>query len=346
MSSDVEGSPGIVATSTTAAPTSEERAAAAAVLRMIGGVHVSQAVYVAAELGVADLLAAGPMTAGQLAVATATDEPSLFRVLRLLASLGVLREQPDESFGLTVLGERLRSNVPASMRSWAQLVESCGGIRAFEPIIARGMPLFEFLAQHPERAARFNAAMSERTAGFAPSVAAGYDFSPMRTVVDIGGGKGTLLAAILAAHPDLRGVLFDLPNVTAEAGELLAAAAVADRCEICTGDFFEAVPAGADAYILANVLHDWDDPRAVEILAACRQSMAPNGRVLIVERLIPDDVADAVPVLISDFNMLVFTGGRERTNAEYAQLLHDAGLTLGKIRPVATPYGVIEGLTP
>jgi hypothetical protein len=141
-------------------------------------------------------------------------------------------------------------------------------------------------------------------------------------------------------------VLFDLPNVTAEAGALLAAAGVADRCEIHTGDFFEAVPAGSDAYILANVLHDWDDPRAVQILAACGRSMADNGRVLIVERLIPDEVTDAVPVLISDFNMLVFTGGRERTNAEYAQLLHDADLTLGAIQPVATPYGVIEGLRP
>jgi orsellinic acid C2-O-methyltransferase len=358
MGSGVEGSPGTAHGSTVAEPTSEERAAAAAVLRMIGGVHVSQAVYVAAELGVADQLAARPMTAGQLALATGTHELSLFRVLRLLASLGVLREHPDGSFGLTVMGERLRSDVPASVRSWARLVECGGGIRAFEPIIetvrtgrpgvdiCHGMPLFEFLAQHPDRAAGFNAAMSERTAAFAPSVAGGYDFSPMRTVVDIGGGKGTLLAAILSAHPHLQGVLFELPNVTTEAGEVLRAAGVAERCEIRTGDFFEEVPEGADAYILANVLHDWDERQAIQILAACGRSMASNGRVLIVERLVPDDLADAVPVLISDFNMLVFTGGRERTNAEYGRLLHDAGLALGRIQPVASPYGVIEGLTP
>src|SRR6516164_11043747 len=194
-----------------AEPTGEERAAAAAVLKIIWGIHISRAVYVAAELGIADLLAGGPMTAAQLARATQAHEPSLYRVLRLLASLDVLTEHDHHSFSLTILGERLRSGVPASVRSFA-LTADAGGLRPFEPIIeivktgrngmdiAYGMGPFEFLAARPDLAQKLQAAWSERTAAFAASVAAGYDFSPMRTVADIGGGKGTLLAAILRAH--------------------------------------------------------------------------------------------------------------------------------------------------
>jgi hypothetical protein len=322
---------------------------------MIWGIHISRAIYVAAELGIADRLAGGPTTASQLAEATQTHEPSLYRVLRLLASLGLFEEHEHHSFGLTMLGERLRTSVSASMRSWATLVDNGGGVRAFEPIIetvktgrpgvdiAHGMPLFEYLAQHPQLAQGFNAAMSERTAAFAPSVAASYDFSRMRTIADIGGGNGTLLAGVLRAHRHLRGVLFELPAVGADR-EPLRAAGVADRCEIATGDFFTGVPPGADAYILANVLHDWDDDQAVHILGNCRRAMATNSRVLIVERLIAENPADALPVLLSDLNMLVITGGKERTNAEYAELLIAAGLRPGRVQPVASPYGIIEGL--
>ena len=336
-------------------PTGEERAAAAVMLQMIWGLHISRAVYVVAELGVADMLASGPMTAAQLAQATRAHEPSLYRVLRLLAALGVFTEGKDRSFGLTVLGDRLRADAPASMRSWAMLTDSIGGVRSFDPIIetvrtgkpgleiAYGMNVFHFLAAHPAQAQGFQAAMSERTAAFAPSLAAGYDFSAARTVADIGGGKGTLLAAILHEHGHLRGVLFDRPEVVPEAAGVLAAAGVADRCEVVAGDFFATIPAGADIYVLANVLHDWDDARSVQILANCRQAMAADGRVLIVERLIPDESADAVPVLLSDINMLVLTGGMERTNAEYANLLGQAGLAPGRVQPVTAPYGVIEG---
>jgi SAM-dependent methyltransferase len=339
-----------------AGPTNEEGAAAATVLQMIWGIHISRAVYVVAKLGIADLLAGGPMTAVQLAQATQAHEGSLYRMLRLLASLGVLTEHDHRAFSLTVLGERLRADVPASMRSWALMVESMGGIRAWEPIIetvrtgkpgldiAHGVAWFEFLAAHPNLAQEFQSAMSERTAAFAPSVAAEYDFAPMQTVADIGGGKGTLLAVILRAHGHLRGILFDQPPVVADGAQVFGAAGVADRCKIVPGDFFQSVPDGADAYILANVLHDWDDANSVRILGACRRAMAKDGRVLIVERLIPDDPADAVPVLLSDLTMLVFTGGQERTNAEYGQLLAEAGLSLAKVQPVAPPYGVIEGL--
>jgi predicted O-methyltransferase YrrM len=339
-----------------AEPTQEERAAAATMLQMIWGIHISRAVYVVTALGIADLLAGGPMTAAQLAQATQAHEPSLYRVLRLLASLGVLTEHDHRSFSLTVLGERLRTDVPASMRSFALIVDDAY-LRPFESIleivktgkpgtdIAYGMGPFEFLAADPDRAQTFQAVMSERTAAFAPSVAAGYDFSPMRTVADIGGGKGTLLAAILRAHGHLRGVLFDQPSVVADAAEVFRAAGVADRCEIVPGDFFQGVPDGADAYLLANVLHDWDDADSVRILGACRRAMVKDGRVLVIERLIPDDPADAVPVLLSDLNMLVMTGGQERTTAEYGQLLSEAGLSLAKVQPVAPPHGVIEGLS-
>ena len=337
-------------------PTAEERAAATAMLRMIWGIHISRAIYLAAELGIADRLAAGPLSSAELAEGTKAHEPSLYRVLRLLASLGVLAEGEHRSFGLTVLGDRLRSDVPASMRSWAMLVEAVGGVHAFEPIVrtvrtgapgvdlAYGMGLFEFLASHPEHAASFDAAMAERTAAFAPGVAAGHDFSGLRTVADVGGGRGTLLAAILRAHGRLRGVLIETPAVAAAAGPVLEAAGVAGRCEVVAGDFFAGVPDGADRYLLANVLHDWDDDRAVAILAACRKAMARDGRVLIVERLIPDDPEQALPTLLSDLNMLIVTGGKERTNAEYGSLLIRAGLALGRVTPVTFPYGVIEGL--
>jgi len=337
-------------------PTREERAAAAAMLRMIWGIHMSRAVYVVAALGIADLLADGPMTAAQLAQATQAHEESLYRILRLLASLNVLTEHDHRSFALTILGERLRADVPASMRSWAMLVDCCGGMKPFEPIIeivksgkpgvdiAYGMGQFEFLAAHPDLARQFQTAMSERTAAFAPSVAAGFDFSPLRTVADIGGGKGTLLAAILRAHGHLRGILFDRPSGLTDAAGVLKAEGVADRSEIVPGDFFQGVPDGVDGYILANVLHDWNGADSVRILGRCRRAMPKYGRVLIVERLIPDDPADALPVLLSDLTMLVVTGGKERTNAEYGQLLADAGMSLASVQPVAPPYGVIEGL--
>jgi hypothetical protein len=323
---------------------------------MIQGIHISRAVYVAAELGIADRLESRPMSSEELARDTQTHEPSLYRVLRLLAALGVFTEHEPRTFSLTLLGDRLRKDAPASVRSWAMLVEALGGVRAFEHIvqtvrtgepgldIAYGMGIFEFLAQHSENAANFNAAMSERTAAFAPGVAARDDFSQMRTVVDVGGGQGILLSAILRAHSNLHGVLFETPTVATAAEAWLNATDVADRCEVVAGDFFERVPEGADSYIMANVLHDWDDARAVAILANCRRAMAENSKMLIVERLIPDDPSEAAPTLLSDLNMLVFTGGQERTNAHYQELLTVAGLSLGKIQPVGFPYGVIEGL--
>jgi O-methyltransferase domain/Dimerisation domain len=341
--------------SSSQAPTKEERAAAAELLPMIWGLHISRAVYLAAELGVADLLAAGTSSATALAEATQTDEAALFRVLRLLAALGVLTEPEPRSFGLTAVGERLRSDAPASMRNWAMLADTVG-FRAHEPIIeavrtgrtgteiAYGITTMDHVREDAQRAARFDAAMSERTAAFAPGVAETYDFSGMHIVADIGGGQGTLLAAILQRHRQLRGILFDVADVAGRAGGVLREAGVADRCEIVSGDFFAGVPEGADGYVLANVLHDWDDDGTVQILRACRGAISPGGRVLIIERLVPQGTRQAVPVLLSDLNMLLLSGGQERTNGEYAALMAAAGLRSGRIQPVAAPYGVIEGL--
>jgi hypothetical protein len=335
-------------------PTRAQLVAAEAMLRMIYGNHISRAVCVIAELGIADLLADGPKSSVKLAEATRTHEPSLYRLLRLLASLGVLTEHSDRAFSLTILGDRLRADVPASMHAWATLFGLQPMVRSFESIqetmrtgatgvnLAHGLEFFDLVASQPHLARGFQAAMSERTAAFAASVAARYDFSRVRTVADVGGGKGTLLAAILRTHTSVRGVLYDLPGVSADAAAVLQEAGVEDRCEIVSGDFFAGVPAGADCYLLANVLHDWDDARGVQILSACRQAMPDDARLLIVERLIPSNPPDAVPVLLSDLNMLILTGGRERTNAEYRTVLAAAGLDLVNVQPVASPYGIIE----
>ena len=330
------------------------QAAAAAVLRMIQGLHISRAVYVAARLGIADLLVDGPRSSAQLAQLTGAHAPSLYRVLRLLAALNVLREQPPGHFGLTLLGERLRTGVPGSLRYWAILTDQLGGLQPFDRILDTvmsgepGLKLAyddkwtEFLAQRPTAAVDFQAAMSERTASFAPSLAATYDFSRMR-VVDVGGGRGTLLAAVLAANTHLHGVVFDLPEGVAGAAETLRAAGLADRSATESGDFFVAVPSGGDGYLLANVLHDWDDDRSVAILRSCRRAMQGDGRVLIVERMIFSDPERSIPTLLSDLNMMVLTGGQERTEEDYARLLATADLRLTRVLPVAYPYGVFEG---
>jgi hypothetical protein len=336
-------------------PTDAERSAARTLLSMIWGTHISRAVYVAAELGIADLLADGPLSSSELARRTGTHAQSLYRVLRLLAAFGVVDDDAG-AFSLTIVGERLRTGAPAGLRSWATFLDAIGAIRGFEQVLetvrtgrpgfelAHATTLFESLDDHPDRAAAFDTAMSERTAAFAPSVAERYDFSDIRTVVDVGGGQGILLAEILRRHQHLEGVLFDLPATAVRASAVLGAAHLDDRCQVIAGDFFARVPEGADCYILANVLHDWNDSEGTQILRNCKCAMARHGKVLVVERRIPEGDEDAIPALLSDINMLVITGGRERTDAEYAELLNAAGLRLGRITPAAFPYCLIEGI--
>lgn len=325
-----------------------------ALRRMIHGYQMSQALYVAATLGVADLLANGPRDVEELAEHTGTHAPTLYRLLRLLASLGVFAEDDAGRFGLTPLAECLRSDVPGSQRAWAIMV--CGptfwsswgelqhSVRTGETAFPKvhGMSNWDYRAQHPEEGAVFDAAMTANTALESAAVAGGYDFSGIGVLADIGGGQGLLLATILAANGSMRGILFDQPQVVAGASELLTRAGVADRCDIVGGDFFESVPSGADAYLLKSVIHDWDDEQAVAILRTCRSALADGAKLLLVERIIrPGNTPD--PAKFIDLLMLVMNGGRERTTDDFGRLLAAAGFRLSGVVPTGGALSVIEG---
>jgi len=325
---------------------------------MVTGYYISRAIYVAATLGIADLLAHGPQPSSTLAKATGTHAESLTRVLRLLASVGVFTEQDDRCFALTPLGECLRTGVPGSMRSaailfagitqeaWRDLLYS---VRTGEPAFHHvfGMDSFSYMAQHPEEAANFDEAMADFTKGIAIAVAATYDFSQFGTIVDVGGGNGMFLEAVLKAHPTLRGVLFDMPHVAERAQQRIEAVGLAERCKAVGGDFFLEVPSGGEAYILKHVIHDWGDARAVTILKNCHRAMGPQGKLLIVEGVYPShiDQSDASRGAASnDVNMLVCTGGRQRSEAEFRSLYGAAGFTLTRIVPIQATSSVIEGI--
>lgn len=310
---------------------------------MLFGFFPAQVLHAVARLGIADELAGGARTVAELAAATGTDEPSLYRLLRSAASLGLVAGAGDGRFGLTAAGEGLRSDDPGSIRnlamlfcgdgpwrSWGQLEFSVRtGTPAYERILGR--TAFEYMAEHPEEEAIFNAAMAEGSRAAAPAVVATCDLAQARTVADIGGGNGTLIAVLLGANPHLRGILFDTIHGAEQAPELLAAAGVADRCEVVTGDFFAAVPEGCDVYVLKSVIHDWDDERSTTILANCRAAMPADGTLLLVEPIMPTDAAALAQepiMLMSDLNMLVCTGGKERTSDEFRTLLDAAGFAL------------------
>ena len=334
--------------------TADETSPRDALLRMTNAFQVSQAIYVAAALGIADLLEDGPKSADELAEATGTHAPSLYRLLRALASVGLFIET-DDRFGLTPLAEYLRTDTPGSLRafvmligqqsfwrSWGHLLHS---VRTGEPAFRKlyGTGPFEYWAAHPEEAAVFNAAMTSLLSGVVDAVVQSYDFSGIGVLLDVGGGEGALLAALLAANPSLRGILFDQPHVVSTVGALLEQAGVADRCEVVGGSFFEAVPAGADAYLLKSVIHDWDDEAAIEILRACRAAMNDRGKLLVVERVIrPGNDPD--PAKFSDLNMLVLLGAQERTADDFELLYAEAGFKLSDIIRTGSPYDIIEGI--
>ncbi|GLZ14553.1 methyltransferase [Actinomadura sp. NBRC 104425] len=321
------------------------------------GFMPAQIVYTAVELGLADALADGPRTAGELAERTGTHAPSLLRLLRALTVLGAVRQQEPDLFALTDEGRRLRRDVPDSIRGmvglfcapevwrcWGQLPEAVRtGEYVWEQVT--GETTFEYFARNPELSATFNAAMAEATRNVAPALVKAHDFGRYRTIADLGGGNGTLLAAILSAVPGPKGVLFDLPAALEHAGRTLEEAGVADRCEVVAGDFFQAVPEGADAYVIKSVIHDWDDEKAAALLRTCRAAMTPAARVLIVEPVLPPLVTPELhAALMSDVNMLLTTGGRERTEAEFRDLLASAGLaTVSVSGPLGhAGYRIIE----
>jgi hypothetical protein len=325
-------------------------------LQMITGYWISQAIYVAAKLGIADLLKDGPKKDDELAEATGTHERALYRLLRALASIGVLAEAEDGRFGLTPLGAYLQTGIPGSLRAltlnhgerlyrpWGELLHS---VRTGESAFPRlfGMDVWQYATQHPEAAALFNDAMTELTTQVAAAVVAGYDFSRFHKIVDVGGGSGTLLLSILQANPQLRGILFDLPHVTKSAQQRLEAASLPGRSEVVACDIFASVPGGGDVYLLKHIIHDWDDERALKILQHCHRAMADNGTLLLVEAVLPPGNAPAFGKLM-DLNMLVMAGGGERTAAEYRTLFAASGFQLTNVIPLHSPFGfsVIEGV--
>ncbi|MGE5775070.1 MAG: methyltransferase, partial [Chloroflexota bacterium] len=303
-------------------------------MQMINGYWNSQMICVAAKLGIADLVADGPKSSAELARTTGTHAPTLYRLLRALASLGVFVEDDQGRFGLTPLAEPLRTGVPDSLhdwvvfaagveawRSWEQLSYSVTtGEAAFEHVW--GMPNWDYRAQKPEANAIFNAAMISVSSRRIGPVMGAYDFSGIRTLVDVGGGHGAFIAAILSAYPMMRGILFDLPHVIAGAELVLQAAGIAGRCETIGGSFLEAAPGGGDAYLLSKVIHDWGDDLAAVILRNCRQVMTVHSRLLLVEAVIPPGNTPH-PGKLADINMLIAnSGGRERTEAEFRALFH------------------------
>jgi hypothetical protein len=325
----------------------------AALLRLVNGYQVSQAIHVAATLGVPDLLGDGPRSAGELAAAAGADEDALYRLLRALASVGVLHEQDERRFSLTELGERLRTGHPESIAGWAAFVgrppywNAWGnlllsvrtGENAFRSV--HGTDVWSYRATSPEESELFDRAMVALTRGSTEAFLDAYDFGRFGTVVDVGGGQGALLAALLAAHPAMEGVLFDQAHVVELASPFLESAGVADRCRVVAGSFFESVPSGGDAYVLKSVIHDWEDEESVAILAVCRAAMAEEARLILLERALGEPNG-APAAKFSDLNMLVAPGGRERTVGEYAALFERAGLELVDSTATATGQLVIE----
>lgn len=325
--------------------------ASAHVLRMITAYRLSQAIYVLVALGIPELLAGGARNAADLAKATETDGPSLYRLLRAAAANGILRESDGRRFELTELGHVLRADAPGSVAGWAGFIgrpyhwQGWGNllhsVRTGESGVRHvlGMSNWEYRAQHPEENAIFNAAMTDYSRMLTPAVVATYDFGRFGTIADIAGGHGALLAAILGANPGVRGILFDQPHVVGPATALITAAGVADRVQIVPGSFFESVPS-TDGYVMQHILHDWDNARCIEILNVIRKAAPPGARLLVVERLIegPNEGAAAT---MSDLNMLVGPGGLERTLDEYQALLASGGWHLLGAQP-ANDHFVIE----
>jgi hypothetical protein len=309
-------------------------------LTLVRGYRISQAIYVATKLGIPDLLADGPREIDDLARATDTHPMSLRRLLLFLASVGVLDEVGPDRLALTPMAATLRAGVPGSLRSavlfmldeshwrpWGHLLHSVRtGETAFHH--THGADLFDYLAAHPEAADRFNAGMAGNSPAHARLVATAYDFSWAHLVVDVAGGLGRLLAAILEHHPRLRGLLFEQPRVLEGARRLLQEAGVADRCDLVGGSFFDAVPPGGDVYVLRNIIHDRQNDEAIAILTTCRRAMTDGARLVLVEREIAADPREALLVRHADLEMLVNVGGRERTTAEYSELLRQSGLRL------------------
>jgi predicted O-methyltransferase YrrM len=320
-------------------------------VRLMDGYLSTQMLYVAVRLGIVDVLLDGPRTSVDLAAVVAAAPGPLHRLLRGLVMEGLLSEQPDGRFALTEAGRLLRADGHGSLsgavlargtfyyRAAAGLLDTIrGGGSAFRHVY--GVDLFEHLASSPEDAAIFQLSMLARSHQEAAALATTYDFTPFHHVVDIGGGYGVTLTAILKACPGLRGTLFDRPDVAADARTRLTAVGMAERVTVVGGDFFKEVPRGGDVYVLSRVLHDWDDQKATRILSSCRRVMPDRGRVLIADAILGDCVHDQPAAVRMDLHMLTLASGRERTAAEVEHLLRAANLRIGRILTPSGPPGL------
>ena len=326
----------------------------AMLMHLVAGKFVTQALAAAAELSLAEQLVGGPKTAQEVAGTMGVHAPSLYRLMRALAEVGMLIQDDSDRFALTATGALLRSDTPGSFRAmalllgrlwhhtaWASLADSVrSGQSAFLKVY--GVPHFEWLQTNSEEGAIFNEAMTSLTGVAADAVTQAYDFSSVARIADVGGGHGLFLSKIVKANPHMSGILFDLPHVAEGAKKLLGDAGLSARCEVMCGDFFRSVPAGCDAYILKHVLHDWDDARCETILSRCRDAMALGGRVLVVEMVVPPPGVPSFARLIDLEMLTISSNGRERTEREFADLFAKAGLSLARIVPMQSPYSVLE----
>jgi hypothetical protein len=317
------------------------------------GAWVTQAIYVAGKLGIADELAGGPLHAAEVARRVDANPDATFRLMRALASNGVLRQRRDGRFALTSMGKALRAETPGTMRDlmlwighpkrwedWGHLLHT---VKTGQPAteMLRGMPVFDYLETDPELAEAFNKAMTSGSEFAIHSTLAAYDFGKYRTLVDVGGGHGRLLSTILTKFPEARGVLYDLPSVVDGAGPELAKAGVADRCTVVGGSFFDSVPEGGDAYVMKSIIHDWNDEDSERILRNVRAAIAPGGKLLLLESVLPERPSSNLGVMF-DLEMMVALHGKERTRAEWTALLRRAGFRLDRVVETAGPVAVIE----
>lgn len=333
---------------TQAAPSAHEQ-----IIQMALAHQVSNIIRVAAELKLADLLADGPKTAEELAAPTGTHAPSLYRFLRTASCMGLFCEDAKHRFAATSLAEPLRTDTTGSLRTSVLSITGPMFTRSLQGLLYSlqtgkssfekefGMPIFDWLPQHPEEAAHFSDLMIGFHGPETGAVAEAYDFTGLGTLADVGGATGNMLTAILARYPGLCGVLFDLPHNAAAAAELIAARGMTDRIRFQSGSFFEEVPTGADAYLMSHIIHDWSEEQCLTILGNCRKAMKPDGRLLIVEMVIPDG-NDFHTGKLGDMIMLTIPGGQERTAAEYSDLLGKAGFRMERVVPTASAASVME----
>ncbi len=321
-------------------------------MELIRGFRTTQTAYVMAKLGLADELAARPATAAELARKVDANPEALQRFLRLAAFFGLCAEVARDHFELTELGTLLRSGVPGSVKpivmmygqghyaAWGSLLYSVEtGKPAFDHVF--GAPFFDYMSENPDIQSTFDAAMSAGTDVYFASLGDRFDFSQSRLLVDVGGGNGSLSAIILKRHPHIEAVIYDQEQVLAAADRYLTDAGVRERCRLVTGNFFERVPAGGDVYLLSNIVHDWDDERALRILKHCHAAMNPTGSVLLVEAVVPEHGTPSIAAM-NDVNMMVLLPGRERTRSQFESLLRAAGLRLERITELSNEESLIE----